>query len=471
MGAGAVVLTAGLLTALGGWQTSDLAARAGADVERLNDAAVEQTSEQALGLVETQVATITDRMRSSIRVAEQVLASHGPVTLDGSVAWTVTNQATKTQTAADLPRMSIGGQWLGQNADLGVPTPVVDEIAALLGTPTTIFQRTGPAGDMLRVATSVPTDAGRRAIGTAIAAQGPDGTPNPVVAALLAGDTYFGTATVVGQPYLTAYAPLVLDGEVAGALFVGLPQTEVDAPLREALGRVVVGEKGYLTVVDSAGTYVVPPPGAQAGTSALDATDADGDLYVQGLLDAAAGLDDHGSATVRVDVADGGPATVHLSRYAPWGWTIAAWGFDADLQAVPDRLEAGSAALVRNLLLAGLAVTLAAGAVVVVVSGRIVGRVGRLTQALRRVGDRDLSVQVEARGPTRSGPWAPRSARRSRACVAPCGACRPARTPCGPPPGISTGPAGRWRTSPDRRPRRRTAPRTAHRWSAPRCSR
>ncbi|GAA2726944.1 methyl-accepting chemotaxis protein [Cellulomonas aerilata] len=398
MGAGAVVLTAVLLTALSGVQTGALARQAGADVDHLNSAAMDQTSVQALGLVSTQVATVTERMEASIRVAQQVLASHGPLALEGAVPWTVTNQVTKAQTSMELPRVTVGGRWLGQNADMATPTPVVDDIAALLGTPTTLFQRTGPEGDMLRVATSVPTDTGARAIGTAIPASQPDGTPTPVVQALLAGESFFGTATVVGKPYVSAYAPIVVGGEVIGALFVGLAQTEVDVPLRAALADVRVGGTGYMTVLDAAGTHVVPPPGAVEGESALEDVDAAGDPYAQRLLDAAAQLEPGGTAVVRVDTVAGGPATVHLTRFAPWGWTLAAWGFDSELQVVPDRLQAGSTALVRNGLLAGLAVTLAAGALVVLVSGRIVGRVGRLTQALRRVAARDLSVQVHAEG-------------------------------------------------------------------------
>ncbi|MFS0699822.1 methyl-accepting chemotaxis protein [Cellulomonas sp. 179-A 4D5 NHS] len=396
-GGGAVVVTAVLLTALGGSQVAGLASSAERDVRTLTDESMRQTSQQALTLVETQVATVTERLESELRVASQVLAQRGSVAFAEPERWTATNQVTQERTEVEVPRLTVGGADLGRNADPAVRTPVVDDVTELLGSATTLFQRVNEAGDMLRVATSVQNAEGRRAIGTYIPAVGPDGTPNAVVAALTAGQPFYGTATVVGQPYVAAYTPLLEGGQVVGALFVGTPQAAVDEPLREALSTVTVGEHGYLTVLSDAGEWVVPPPGADAGP-ALEATDADGEPYAQALVDAAAGASGDEPVQHRVELAGDGFATVDVSRYAPWGWTVAAWGFDSDLRAVPDRLADGSRTLMTTLLLAGLAVTVVAGTAVVALSGRIVARVSRLTAALRRVAARDLAVDVRGEG-------------------------------------------------------------------------
>ena len=64
----------------------------------------------------------------------------------------------------------------------------------------------------------------RRNIGSYIPRTDPDGTPNPVLAAVDAGQVYTGAATVAGRPYFTAYAGLHSSaGEVIGMLYVGLP--------------------------------------------------------------------------------------------------------------------------------------------------------------------------------------------------------------------------------------------------------
>ncbi|RMI13755.1 methyl-accepting chemotaxis protein [Cellulomonas triticagri] len=396
-GAGAVAVTAALLTVVGGVQVSGLARDAGDDVDRLTRDAMVQTTHQAVTLVTTQVATVTDRMASDLRVAQQTFDRAGAVGFGSPEAWTVTDQTSGATQDVTLPQLLVGGQWLGRTTDPATPVPVVDEISGLLGAAVTVFQRVDADGDMLRVATSVTNAEGNRAIGTAIAATGADGTPNAVVQSLLAGNPYYGTAVVVGQPYVTAYAPLTVDGEVVGALFVGVPQTDVDAPLREALAEVTVGTQGYLTVADASGAWVVPPPGAQVGDSAAQ-VDADGEPYATRLVEAGAELAEGEVAEERVDLGDAGTATVEVARYAPWGWTVAAWGFDADLKAVSSELESGASTLVVTLLVVGLVVALLAVALVVWISGRVVGRVGRLTGALRRVAERDLSVDVRGEG-------------------------------------------------------------------------
>jgi len=396
-GVGSVVLTAVLLTAIGGWQSQQLAEAATRDVTAMTSAELATTTAQAAELVTAQVATVSDRLASDLRVAQQLVADAGPVSFGGSADWQATNQLTQEVTAVSLPRMSLGGVWLGQNTDAASPTPVVDDVAALLGESVTIFQRMDEEGDLLRVATTVATAEGRRAIGTYIPTTAADGSPNPVVAVLLAGTSYIGTAQVVGSTYVTAFAPIMVDGALVGAVFVGIPQSEVDAPLREALARVAIGEHGYLTVVDPSGRYVVPPPGEAAGDVALEAVDAAGEPYVQGLLDTAAGLEAGQSQQVRVEFAGGG-AAVQVTRFAPWGWTIAAWGPDEELGVVPARLAAGSTALLRNLLLAGAVIATVIAGLVMVTSGRLVARIGRLTAALRRVAARDLAVEVVPEG-------------------------------------------------------------------------
>jgi hypothetical protein len=104
------------------------------------------------------------------------------------------------------------------------PAPLVDDVVALVGGSCTLFQRLDADGSMVRAATTVVTAQGRRNIGTYIPRRAADGSPNPVLAAVLAGRTYTGEATVADRPYFTAYQGLhSADGELVGMLYVGLP--------------------------------------------------------------------------------------------------------------------------------------------------------------------------------------------------------------------------------------------------------
>ena len=129
----------------------------------------------------------------------------------------------------------MGTTWLGQNDARDVPTPIVDQVQQLAGGTATIFQRMNDAGDMLRVCTNVLGADNKRAIGTYIPANNPDGQPNPVLKAVLAGQTYKGRAFVVDRWYVAAYEPLRDDtGAVVGMAYFGTPLESVTA-LRQSI--------------------------------------------------------------------------------------------------------------------------------------------------------------------------------------------------------------------------------------------
>ena len=87
---------------------------------------------------------------------------------------------------------------------------------------------------MLRVATTVRDAENRRATGTYIPAIQPDGTANPVIAAILGGTTYHGRAYVVNDWYLTAYEPMRdAAGHLVGMLYVGVRQQAVAERIRQ----------------------------------------------------------------------------------------------------------------------------------------------------------------------------------------------------------------------------------------------
>jgi len=89
---------------------------------------------------------------------------------------------------------------------------IIDEIGQLTnGDTVTLFM-----GDT-RVATNVKTEDGERAVGTKISEE-------VAQRVLVEGETFFGTANVVGNSYQAAYMPLKSEaGEIVGILYVGAP--------------------------------------------------------------------------------------------------------------------------------------------------------------------------------------------------------------------------------------------------------
>ncbi len=164
-------------------------------------------------------------VRRALDVAQQLLEDAGGATLgERRQKLRVTDQVSSATRTADLPELLLGGVPLDRNDDPKRRARLVDDVVAQVGGSCTLFQRLDDEGSMVRAATTVVTPAGRRNIGTYIPRTNPDGTPNPVLAAVHAGKIYTGAATVADRPYFTAYAGLSSpDGRLIGMLYVGLP--------------------------------------------------------------------------------------------------------------------------------------------------------------------------------------------------------------------------------------------------------
>lgn len=164
-------------------------------------------------------------VESALELARDLLESSGGLRHgEGEVPWQVTG-ADGRRSNVVLPALLVGDGPLVRNDDPHRPSPLVDEVKRLVGGTATLFQRLDANGSMLRVATNVVGPDGRRAVGTVLPLRAADGTPSPVLQAVLAGRTYVGEAQVLGRPYYAAYAPLTADdGSVLGMLYVGLPR-------------------------------------------------------------------------------------------------------------------------------------------------------------------------------------------------------------------------------------------------------
>src|SRR3954447_1039472 len=400
-----VATTGAAMVGVSAWQSGRFADDARGDVQDMVDHSIEQTADGVYDVVSTQGDSTSAVVDSDLQVADYVLAQSGGISLGSAtrntVSWDAKDQVTGQVTTVALPRVQVGAQWLGQNADVATPTPVVDQVQSLVGGTATIFQRMDDAGDMLRVGTNVVSAAGSRAIGTYIPAVGADGTPNAVVSAVLAGQTYRGTAFVVDSWYATAYAPLFdAAGQVIGMTYVGVKQESLPT-LRQSVQNTAVGENGAVTVLgatgDRAGTVLISKDGSTDGTNLLDTKDADGKPYVQQIVDAARELSDGAQATVRYRSADTGAHTVQVAYYQPWDWVIAVDAQDSDFDGPVPRIDEGRSSMATALVVAALLVAVAGFALAWWLGRRLTAPLEGLRQRMAEIadGEGDLTQRVD----------------------------------------------------------------------------
>jgi methyl-accepting chemotaxis protein len=359
----------------------------------------------ARNMLATQHATLVKQLGNDMRVLLDIVSRNGSIgLLDEQADWEAVNQVSGERRTVSLPRMALGGQWLGQNSDAHTPTPLVDEIMALTGTTCTVFQAMNGQGDLLRVATNILKTDGRRAVGTYIPAA------SPVARTVMSGETYQGTAFVVNAWYLTQYRPIRdPSGKVLGCLYVGILQEGVEQ-LREGFRSVVIGSTGALAVVGGSGaTRGMVKMHREAkfeGASLLDIKDTSGKAVYAELIEEAktAGGTPVDRTVTLVEPGATAPRDIYLTAvyFAPWDWVIFGTGYVEEFMAGKRAVDA---ALTDTMVWsAGVGLFMLAAAILAtLVFARVMsGTIGRVVRSMNAINSGDLSLDrlpVPERGP------------------------------------------------------------------------
>ena len=407
LGIGSVLVTALTMVAVIAWQSSQYNALAQDEFGLLIDNDMGHITDGVYNMVTAQDELVQQLVNYNLNVARQELDNAGQVSLaQDNVKWTAINQFTNQSISAQLPKMMVGDSWLGQNTNLSVKTPIVDDVQEMVGGTSTIFQRLNDQGDMLRVATNVQTTDGKRAVGTYIPAIMPDGTPNPVIAAVLSGETYRGNAYVVNAWFDTAYEPILNEtGQLIGMLYVGVKQQSVKS-LRQAILNTKVGKTGYVYVLGSDGNdlghYIISQNGERDGENIWETKDAEGNYVIQSIINKALVLKPGETATVRYLWQNPGESAprwkiARIAYYAPWHWVIGASTYEDELAVYRGILQDGQLRMVIFSGAIGLAIAIVISFLSGLVARSISNPVGHLLSVTTQIaaGNLDVTAQLE----------------------------------------------------------------------------
>ena len=405
---GGIVLTASVLGAVAAWQSATFSNQAVDTVQAQSRAEVESLGTGVNRLVANAGSAVQDRVNRAQTVSQSELADHGGVRMSGGrVSWTAVNQVSQKSSTVRLPKVTVDGQWLGQNRDLKRPTPIVDAIQKKVGGTVTIFQRMNADGDLLRVATNVPNKLGQRAIGTYIPITGADGQPNAVASAIKAGASYRGVALVVDTWYVTSYDPLLnARGEVIGAIYFGVPQAEAMKDLVTSIDATRIGTHGGVSVLSTQAVdrgRVIASGLPALGETPLESKDAAGVAWVQKVTEVAPTLAEGKTweGVFRLPGREDAPAAasrVTVSYYAAFKWVIVVQTYTPDYEEAATTLHEGRRHMLVAFAVAALILGLVGGGLAWLWAARIGSRLTRLTEALLQLAGRDLNVRTMAGG-------------------------------------------------------------------------
>ncbi|GGC56241.1 methyl-accepting chemotaxis protein [Marinobacter halophilus] len=138
----------------------------------------------------------------------------------------------------EAPALFLGDTLINNNYGL------VDGVTAVMGGTATLFVKHDR--DYVRVSTNVKKQDGSRATGTTLNLNGAAGQ------AIQRGEAYFGQVEILGNPYLTAYSPMLNQaGETVGIWYVGYSADLTE--LSNAIASARLLDKGFVALVGDQG--------------------------------------------------------------------------------------------------------------------------------------------------------------------------------------------------------------------------
>ncbi|MCC7408273.1 MAG: methyl-accepting chemotaxis protein, partial [Phycisphaeraceae bacterium] len=360
-------------------------------------------------MLRTQDDLLRVKLEGDLKVARQFIASEGAVSFTTPTRWRTVNQFNQQEREIELPRMALGDRELPAQDEAASGTgSLVDKVCELTGSTCTIFQRANEAGDLVRVSTTMRQSDGRRAVGRYIPAVEPDGKANAVVSAMLAGRNYTGRAFAGESWYITSYAPLIDGaGKVIGAMCVGVEQEKIPA-VRQGIMQIVAGKTGYVFVLGGQGEwkgrYIISAGGKRDGENILDAKDANGNPFIQELVDKALATRDGSSDFVHYDWQNPGENIARskvtaTTYFEPWDWVIGVGAYESDFQEAAAQVQSSLQSLLIWLLWVAAGALVLCGLVSVIVAGKIASPVVSLTNLLKELsqGQWDLTRRIHVK--------------------------------------------------------------------------
>jgi methyl-accepting chemotaxis protein len=216
---------------------------------------------------------------------------------------------------------------------------IVDQVQAMVGGAATVFQVYNDSY-AARISTNVLDTNGQRAVGTRL-------TDNVYEVAVKKGETYYGRRDLFGKNYVTAYEPIKdQHGKIIGVLFVGTEEGQTLDVVKKSIRDTVVGDHGYMYVIDSAGNVLVHPKKEGQNWAS--------EPFVQEMLKKKEGAIPH--------EADGTQVLDAYTYYEPLDWYIVSRAELSDYTGPIDTI--------RNVIFALVIASIAMGATVAIVFGR-----------------------------------------------------------------------------------------------------
>lgn len=353
-----------------------------------------------ISLAELRREALLRTTRTYLNVALDLISRSGGVTLGGGDNRSIIDQPTGRTVSASIRGLSLGGRPLVITDDPASAVPIVNQFEALSGAYLSLYVRINPEGDMLRVATNVLNEKGRRAVEGVILARAADGTISPLIGPILRGESYQGRMSVLGVWHQAAYAALKdSSGAVIGMVNVSMPEDE-SKTIKDRVTNIVVGKTGYVYVLNSSGHYVISQGGKRDGELILDTTDASGRPMIRDIISKARALKPGEIGEDRYqwkNPEDSVPREkiVRIGYYEPWDWIVGVGSYADEFNAAAARIAETRAQAYVLILIVLVLMLFGAFLSALLFTRSFVKRIGVSVSIMTHLANGDLTINSE----------------------------------------------------------------------------
>jgi methyl-accepting chemotaxis protein len=212
--------------------------------DEMSKTAVMQT-EDLKRLAEIQIADRQLDVITGVKVIQKIASLKAfSINYENTQLISAINQKSKETVSINLPLLLHGdSEMLNQSQ-------MVEEVGGIINGVATVFQKI-PDG-FLRISSNINNKNNELGVRTFIS------NNSPIVQKILEGENYYGRALVLDDWYLTAYAPLIINGSIEGMLGVGVEEKDMKS-IKEAFAGKTYFKSGYPFLVSSDGEFLIHP--------------------------------------------------------------------------------------------------------------------------------------------------------------------------------------------------------------------
>lgn len=256
-----------------------------------------------------------------------------------------------------------------------------DSFTDATGAVATIFAPVGD--DWIRIATSLRNEDGKREIGTLL------GKTHPAYNKIMRGEPYHDVVTVSGSNFIAYYAPVMSDkGETIAITVVALPVEDATQEIFDSLNAVRWGDTGYTIVLDNdqdnLGHYLLHPKFKPTDPSIIDVADYEGNKPFAELFKQDIGV------MMYPWEFDGsiGEKYIVYTTVPGWNWKLLGGTF-------VNEVTKESNELLKLIAIISLIIGTITFGILTIFINRSTKPLTTLTGFMERLGDGEVSVQVE----------------------------------------------------------------------------